>query len=98
VNLPMFQSSSTPLTLMQNKWKSILDPVLASPITNPQILRGVVLSSGDNVINHKLGATPQGWIISDINAAVSVYRNAPFNDLTLTLNSSGSATINLVIY
>ena len=84
--------------LAQVKWKSILDPLLAKPISNSLLLQNISLASGNNVINHKLGRTPQGWIVCDINAAVSVYRNAVFNPLTLTLNSSGTAICSLLVF
>jgi hypothetical protein len=96
--LPLFQTSVKELSLMQTQWKSQLDPVLASPLTGPSILNGVVLASGANTINHKLGQTPQGWFITDINAAITVYRSQPFNPLTLTLTASGAATVNIVVY
>jgi hypothetical protein len=99
MQLPFFQTSITELSLMQSKWKSILNPVVNLPLNNtPSLLQGVVLKSGDNVINHKLGRTPQGYIIVDNNAAVQVYRSAAFNDLTLTLHSNGAAVISLLVF
>lgn len=84
--------------LAQTKWKSILDPLLAKPFSSGQILTGVSLISGDNIINHKLGRKLQGWIISDITAAVQIFRSAPLNETTLTLNSSGSAIVNIFVF
>lgn len=98
MSLPIFQSAIRELQMLQTQWTSQLNPLLANPTTNPQILKGIVLASGANVINTKLGTKAQGWYITDINAAVTVYRSAPFNDLTLTLTASGAATIDLVIF
>lgn len=83
---------------MQSNWASQLNPVLANPLTNVTILKNVALTSGTNIINHKLGQTPQGWFIVDTNAAINLYRSKPFNDLTLTLVSSASATVNLAVF
>lgn len=96
--LPQFQSDMQPLQLMQSRWATILNPIINNPVTDPTILTGIALQAGDNVINHRLGKLPQGWLISDLNAAAVIYRNAPFNDRTLTLNSSVAAVINLVVY
>ncbi len=96
--LPIFQTKSTELSMMQTKWAAELNPVLASPLTKPSMLKGIRLITGANVINHLLGQTQQGWLISDIDASASIYRSAPFNDLTLTLTSSAPATVNLVVY
>ena len=84
--------------LMQNKWSSQLNPVLANPLTNPTILKNIALVSGANVINHKLGQMQQGWFVTDINASATVYRSAPFNDLTLTLTASAPCTISLGVF
>jgi hypothetical protein len=96
--LPIFTTNIRELSMMQTQWKSTLDTALGLPTNSPSLLTGISVVSGDNVINHKLGRTPQGWIITDINAGVTLYRSAAFNDLTLTLRSSGTATIGLMVF
>ncbi len=96
--LPIFKDQSQNLMLMQNKWASELNPILALPLNNMVITKGVELSVGVNVINHKLGATPQGWIITDIDGVATIYRSAPFSKLTLTLTSSAAVTVNLGVF
>ena len=96
--LPVFQTTLQPLMLMQNKWASIINPTLASPLSQPSMLTDISIVSGNNVIYHKLGQLPVGWIISDVNASVSIYRNAPFNTSTLTLHSNGAAVISLIVF
>lgn len=83
---------------MLNKWSSTINPVLANPLTNPRILAQVSLINGVTVINHGLQQMQQGWFITDINAAASVYRSQPFNSTTLTLTSNAACVINLVVY
>lgn len=96
--LPTFIFDNSTLSRLQTQWKAILDPVVASPVTNPTLLRNVVLKTGVNTINHTLQATQQGWLVTDVNAAITLYRSAPFNDLTLTLTASGPAVISLLVY
>lgn len=84
--------------MLQTRWASILNPVLINPVTNPTLLTNIKIVSGANVINHRLGRMQQGWVVTDIDANVTLYRSATFNDSTLTLTSSGSATINLLVY
>jgi len=84
--------------MMQSRWSSVLQPVINQPINFGNQLNNISLVSGDNVINHLLGRTPQGWFIVDVNAAVQIYRSAAFNSSTLTLNSSGTATVSLFVY
>lgn len=96
--LPIFQTSSKDVMLLQTQWAPQLNAVLRSPTTNPTLLHNITLTAGVNVINHKLGTTPVGWMITDINAPVTIYRSAAFNPLTLTLTSSGSAVISLAVF
>lgn len=93
--LPTFKDDNKNLMLMQSSWSSQLNPVLGNPMTNPLILKNLSLVSGVNVIDHKLGITPTGWFVTDITAAATIYRSAPFNSLTLTLTCSAPCTINL---
>jgi hypothetical protein len=83
---------------MQTQWKSQIQPALNNPLNNGVVLTNITLAIGDNVINHKLQRMQQGWIITDITGAATIYRDAPFNTLTLTLNSSAIVTINLLVF
>ena len=96
--LPFIQSPDRILSQVETQWKAILDPIIASPTTNLQILKGINLVVGANTINHRLGNTLQGWIIVDQTGAAQIYRSKPKNDLTLTLNSSAVVTIDLAVF
>ena len=90
-------SSKLSWELANPKWAASLNPVLAIPQNSGQIIT-CNLVTGANIINHGLGRMMQGWSITDINAAVTVYRSAPFNNSTITLTSSGAATISLEVF
>ena len=96
--LPLQKTDLLPLSLMQTTWKSQLDPVLANPVTSVQILKNVSLISGTTVVNTGLGRMQQGWFVTDINGAATVYRSAPFNSLTLTLVSSAAVIVNIGVF
>lgn len=98
MQLPIWQSDDKDFQLMQNKWASILNPVLSKPLTAANVLKGVQLVNGTTVVNHLLGRTMQGWIISDIDAGSTIYRSAPLNDLTLSLTSNAACKVNLVVF
>lgn len=55
------------------------------------------LSAGNNVINHNLQSVPTGFIITDINAAATVYR-VEYTKFTVTLNSSAGATVTFYLF
>ncbi len=93
LNLPQGQ--------LNTKWKSILDPVIADPIRQGQMLQNVVLSSGKNAINHGLQRNLTGWFIVGINAIASIYDEQASNQtpqLTLVLVSNSKVTVNLWVF
>lgn len=95
-------SSTLPLKMpsdpITTRWKALLDPLLKNPINGVQLLKGVQLNSGSTVINHLLGRQMQGWFITDIDGAATIYRSEDFNDLTLTLTSSAAVTVNIGVF
>lgn len=97
-SLPQFQSDDKDFQLMQNAWSAVLSPLLKNPSLDNVLLKNISLSVGANVINHKLGRTPQGWRIVDIDGAAQVYRSASFNNLTLTLTSNAAVTVSLEVF
>ncbi len=84
--------------LANPRWASILNPLISNPLNNASVLKNIQLKSGVNVVNHLLGQTQQGWYFTDIDAAITAYRSAPFNNLTLTLTCSGPATVSIAVY
>lgn len=95
--LPIFQTDNKQLSLMQTAWKLILTPFLRNPVLQGITLSGITLQNGSNTINHLLGRQLQGWIITRQNGAASVYDSGA-TDLTLTLVSNATITINLYVF
>jgi hypothetical protein len=96
--LPYFHSKDPQMNLLQTQWKSQLNPALSNPLNNSSILMNVPLDVGTNVINHLLQRVQQGWIITDIQAPSVIYRNAPFNTITLSLHASAATTVNILVF
>lgn len=95
--LPFFKSAVKELEMLQTKWASILNPIVDAPLSQSVQLDGVVLTAGNNLINHRLGRQPQGWEIVDTTAAATIYRTS-WDNLTLALNSSANTTVSIRIY
>ncbi len=93
--LPLIQSQDKDLMLMQSKWKSQLDPVISNQLTNGNLIQNVSLPAGSLGINHLLQRMQVGWIITDQNAAASIYRSLPFGKTTLTLTSNNPVVVSL---
>jgi hypothetical protein len=87
--------------LVETRWKSQLDPVIACPLVNGQLLSGVALVSGYNTVNHGLGRKLQGYIVVLSGAAETFFDNQDNNaspQLTLILHSSGPTTVSLWVF
>lgn len=97
-SLPIFLTQNRDFQLMQTGWASQLNPLLNNPLSHSLILKEVPLTSGDNVINHRLGRNLQGWAIVDINGAAVIYRSSPKNNFTLTLNSDAAVVADILVY
>ncbi len=84
-----------PIDQMQIKWASDLDPLLKNLLIQGVLISSISISSGTNVINHRLGRKQIGYIITDQTAAAQLYRSQPLNNLQLTLTSDNPCVISL---
>lgn len=89
------------LTATQNRWASVIEPVISNPANNSLLLKNVVLASGTNVINHRLGRKLQGWVIVRKRGPAAIYDNQDGNqipELTLVLVSDAAVTVDLEVF
>lgn len=87
--------------MAQNRWASIIDPILSNPLSKAIILPSVTLTTGVNIINHKLGRKLQGWYITRIRASATVFDTQDANQspqLTLQLTASANVVVDLVVF
>lgn len=101
MRLPKIKTSLQDLSLLQDRWKAILDTLLTNPSLQSNLLHAVTLTSGSNTINHKLGRTLIGWRIVRLRGSATIYDtqdNNPQPDLTLQLTSSADVSIDLEIF
>lgn len=96
--LPLVQTTDRNVNQLQQNIKQVIGPIISNPITSGALLTDISIVSGTNVINHGLGRMMQGWIISDVNSVVTLFRSQPLNDKTLTLTSNGTSTISLYVF
>lgn len=91
-------SSKIAWELANPLWAQALNPIIANAILSGKALLNIPLINGATTINHGLGRMMQGWFITDVNAAATIYRSASMNDSTLTLTSGAACTVNLWVY
>jgi hypothetical protein len=89
------------LQMLQTRWRSILNPLLANPTNNASILKNVSLKTGTNTVNTLLGQKLQGWSIVRQRGAASIYDQQDSNqspELTLILVSSANVSVDLAVF
>ena len=88
-----------PLALMQTRWASQLNPIIANPLINGQQIDNIILTANTPLkINHNLQQLPNGWLIVDKTSFADVKRTQPFSTSTITLESSANTQISIWIY
>ncbi len=87
-----------PLPLMQTTWAQMLNPIIAFPPVQGTLLTNIPLINGVTIVNTLLGRKMQGWIITDTNAAATIYRSAAMNDKTLQLTSNAAVTVSIWVF
>lgn len=101
MQLPLIQTALKELSLLQTRWKSILDPFIAQPQLTSNILTNIALINGTTVVNHKLGHTLNGWKIVRQRADASIYDNQNNNqtpDITLVLVSNAAVVCDIEVF
>lgn len=99
LSLPIFIGfDSKTFSLFQTRWASQLNQLLKLPMLSGIALTEIPLSNGVTVINHKLQRQMEGWLITDINGAATIYRSAPLSPLTLSLTSNAAVMVDLWIF
>jgi hypothetical protein len=89
------------LDAMQDLWAAIINPFIANPSLQSNILSNVKLIDGATVINHLLGRKLVGWRIIGIDGPASVYDKQAVNQspqLTLVLISSAAVTAQIEVF
>lgn len=89
------------LDMMQTTWASELEPMLARPANNSIILKNVELTTGTNVINHRLGKKLSGWNPTRLRSAATLHDLQDSNQtpaLTLVLVASADVIADIEVF
>ncbi len=97
-SVPSVQFDDRAIGQFQSNVLQGLNPLLQNPIVQGNLLKGVSIVAGTNVIPHGLGRTMQGWIVTDVTAVMTLYRSAALNANNLTLTSSASGTVSIYAF
>lgn len=101
MSLPIFQTESRDLGMLQTKWASILNPIVNAQQNKSIILENVSLINGITKVNHLLGRKLQGWKIVRQRASASIYDTQDSNstpELTLSLVSNAAVVVDIEVF
>jgi hypothetical protein len=99
-SLPQFNSNDKDFQMMQNRWASILNPIINNPLSRGVFLSNITLTVGSNTINHKLSRKIQGYLVINMkNAYSEIYSStSPNPELFLVLISSANTEVDLYVF
>lgn len=89
------------LSKVQNNVEVALQPLIASPIINGNLLTKVELTIGTTEVDHKLGRDLRGWIVVGQSDLASIWDSQATNvrsARTLILNSDADTVISLWVF
>lgn len=101
MKLPIFQSDSQEMGLMQTQWASAINPLLSNPLVSGLVLKNVPLATGSTQVNHRLGRKLQGWCLIRKRASADIYDAQDSNsmpELTLSLVSDANVLVDLYVF
>jgi hypothetical protein len=93
--------ASIDLNKVQTNIANSLRELQINPILDFNIVKDVSLVTGDNVVDHKLGRSPAGWILTRKNALADIYDKQNSNqtpNLNYILTSSANVTVDLYFF
>lgn len=101
MGLPKFQTDIQELRNLQDRWATVLDPIVDGPLSKVLILPNLSLKAGKNEISHRLGRRLQGWFVTRQKSTAAFYDDQdknPHQDLTLIIYSTQNVVVNLAVF
>jgi len=86
------------LMKVQDNITNVVDNICALPLSDAVVLDGVSLEMGLNRINHGLQRQPRGYLLCGRDSPVVVSDAEAHTTKFLNLNSSGAATVKLIVF
>lgn len=99
--LKTVQTSDRVLNQIQDNTAAVVNPIVANPILNGILITEVELTTGNNVINHKLGRPLEGWILVRQRSQADIWDDQDDNatpQYTLDLVTDADTSVDLYIF
>ena len=101
VNFTQIHSENAEVTRLQSHIKTTLNPLLQLPISDGILIKDLDIETTDTRVNHGLGRTYEGFIITRLQSNAVIYESSTTNDykdLYIFLKGSASATADIYFF
>lgn len=101
IKIPLVITENRDLNLFQTQLSKALQPVTTNPINQGSLLTGIAVINGQVTVNHGLGRTLMGYIVTLNNSNVNLWDSQESNPSpaqTLLLNADGNSVISLWVF
>jgi hypothetical protein len=103
LNIPAFAAESFPdspqLTRMQGPTRAVVSTLRGCPLVNGAMVShtftGVAAAQS---FAHKLGRTPVGWLVVDVDTPAATFHRTAWNDQTITIDPSVNCTVTFWVF
>ena len=99
--IALVQTTNKDVNQLQQNITQSVNPLVANPMTQGNLITGQVLKAGQNTINHSLGYPMTGYLIVALSAASNFYDNlnkVPNPATSFLLYSSQACTVNIYCF
>lgn len=94
--VPLIKTKEQSDNLYQNQNNNAVNSITKMPMLNGNMLTAV-LASGSNSIPTKIGRKPQGYFVTNIDAASTIH-TISMDDKFLVLNSTAPCNVSLWVF
>lgn len=101
MSLPIYTDPSKNIMAIQTNWAQQINPVIELPTNKGLILKGVQLTTGTTLVNHKLSRNLQGWFITRQRGSANIFDTQDTNqhqNLTLSLVSDADVNVDIFVF
>lgn len=99
--IALVQTQNSDINQLQQNIGQSVNPLIGNPVTSGNLVKGISLNVGNNLINHGLGYAITGYFIAS-STGISVFadniQNNPSPAQSFTLYSSVATTANIYCF
>jgi hypothetical protein len=82
---------------VQDSIEPTIRDIVGKSILDGLLLEDISLSSGSNIISHRLGRVPRGWIVVRKSSTATIYDNS-IDEYYLNLTASAVCRVSLWVF